>query len=175
MEREEIRQILFNVPEVAGWPELAAPLAQALTHPRHDWELPLIACRAVGGDNQVIARAATALVCVQLCITLVDDMLDQDPRGFHLQIGEGATANVSLALQALAFSLVENIPVDAEYRVAVTASLSRMALATAYGQSLDVQNLEGEENYWKIVRAKSTPFYVTVGLLDTLRGYIFCA
>ena len=42
---------------------------------------------------------------------------------------------------------------------AVTASLAHLALATALGQHLDVQHLEGEANYWKVVRAKSTPFY----------------
>ncbi len=170
MDREEIKQMLFNLPEVAAWPDLAAPLTQALGHPRHDWELPLIACRAVGGDNLVIAPAATALVCVQLSIALVDDMLDQDPRGLHPRIGEGATANVGLALQAIAFRLVENIPVEAEYRAAVTASLAQMALATAFGQSLDVQNLQGEENYWKIVRAKSTPFYGAALHIGALLG-----
>lgn len=170
MEREEIKQMLFNLPEVAAWPDLAAPLIQALDHPRQDWELPLIACRAVGGDNLTIAPAATALVCVQLSIALVDDMLDRDPRGLHLRIGEGATANLSLALQALAFRLVEDISVEAEYRAAVTASLSQMALGTAYGQSLDVQNLQGEENYWKIVRAKSTPFYGAALYIGALLG-----
>jgi geranylgeranyl pyrophosphate synthase len=34
-----------------------------------------------------------------------------------------------------------------------------MALATAAGQDLDVQNLTGEESYWQVVQAKSTPFY----------------
>ena len=46
-----------------------------------------------------------------------------------------------------------------ERRAAVVASLAGMALTTALGQHWDVQNLAGEDNYWKVVRTKSTPFY----------------
>ena len=34
-----------------------------------------------------------------------------------------------------------------------------MGLATAYGQQMDVENRGVEEDYWRVVRAKSTPFY----------------
>ncbi len=161
MNRQELESIVLSVPEVAGWPELADLFVQVLNHPRQDWELPLIATRALGGDEAVVGLAATALILTQISITLVDDILDQDPRGAHHRLGEGAVANIALALQAIAFRLVQETPVDAERRAAVSASLAQMALATAYGQNLDVQNGQGEENYWKVVRAKSTPFYGT--------------
>ncbi|MEW5986456.1 MAG: polyprenyl synthetase family protein, partial [Chloroflexota bacterium] len=48
--------------------------------------------------------------------------------------------------------------------------LARMALATAAGQQMDVQNLPGEENYWRIVAAKSTPFYGAALELGALLG-----
>lgn len=170
MDRKEIESILLNLPEVAAWPEMTNILAHAVSHPRQDWELPLIACRAVGGDNSVATLAAAALVCIQLSITLVDDILDEDPRGVHLQIGAGATANVSLALQAVAFRLVHKTEVDAERRAAVMGALAQMALATAWGQNLDAQQLQGEANYWKTVRAKSTPFYGAALQVGALLG-----
>src|SRR5205814_8273909 len=97
-------------------------------------------------------------MCVQLSITLVDDILDADPRGVHLEIGAGETANVSLALQALALHLIGRLDMEAARRAAIMHSLAQMALGTAFGQSLDVQNLSGEDNYWRVLKAKSTPF-----------------
>jgi geranylgeranyl pyrophosphate synthase len=64
-----------------------------------------------------------------------------------------------LAFQAAALTLVGQTPVPAERRAAASAALARAALTTACGQELDVQNLHGEENYWRVVRTKSTPFY----------------
>jgi geranylgeranyl pyrophosphate synthase len=159
MKREEVKAIVLNLPEVAAWPELSDIFSQAVDHPRQDWELPLLASRAVGGDDSLIPLAGAALICIQLSITVVDDILDQDPRGVHHRIGAGAAANVALALQAAALRLVDDIPVEATRRAAVNRSLAQMALGTAFGQNLDVQNLEGEENYWRVVAAKSTPFY----------------
>ncbi len=170
MNREQVQTIVLNLPQVANWPELADIFTQAMSHPRQDWELPLLASRAVGGDDALVPPAAAALMCVQLSITLVDDILDNDPRGAHLQIGVGATANIAQALQASAFHLIENTPIEAERRAAITVSLAQMILATAFGQSLDVQNLQGEENYWKVVQAKSTPFYGAALQIGALLG-----
>jgi geranylgeranyl pyrophosphate synthase len=96
---------------------------------------------------------------MQVSIILVDDMLDDDPRGEYRRLGNGPTANLALALQAAAFRLIEGAAVEAERRIRAIASLASMALTTALGQKWDIQNLAGEENYWKVVRTKSTPFY----------------
>src|SRR3990170_2910272 len=94
----------------------------------------------------------------------------------------GPAANLALAWQAAAFRLVEQAHVSVERRSAVVASLAGMALTTALGQQWDAQNLAGEDNYWKVVRAKSTPFYAAAlhvgallggaeaGVADGLRG-----
>ena len=159
MNSDQVQAVVLELPLVAKWPDLTGILKQAMSHPRQDWELPLLALRAVGGDENLIPPASAALICIQLSITLVDDILDDDPRGAHLKYGNGATANIAQALQAIAFHLIAALPVAAERRSAVIDSLAQMAFGTAFGQSLDVQNLQGEENYWKVVRAKSTPFY----------------
>jgi geranylgeranyl pyrophosphate synthase len=107
---------------------------------------------------------------MQLSITLVDDMLDHDPRGLHLRIGEGRTANIAFALQAAAHHLVHRSGLDPAVKLAVCACLARMALGTSYGQHLDVQNLEGEENYWQTLRSKSAPFYGSGMEMGALAG-----
>jgi geranylgeranyl pyrophosphate synthase len=124
----------------------------------------------VGGDEAAAIHGAAALACMQISIILVDDMLDDDPRGAHLRLGVGPAANLALAWQAAAIRLVEQAHVSVERRSAVVASLAGMALTTALGQQWDAQNLAGEENYWKVVRAKSTPFYAAALHVGALLG-----
>jgi geranylgeranyl pyrophosphate synthase len=100
-----------------------------------------------------------AMACLQISIILVDDLLDEEADGAQHQMGIGRTANLALALQAAGHLLIEQCDVPAADRAAAALSLTRMALDTAAGQELDVSNLTGEENYWQVVRAKSTPFY----------------
>jgi geranylgeranyl pyrophosphate synthase len=121
--------------------------------------LPALACQAVGGDETVTLPAVAAMACLQVSIILADDMLDQDPRGQHHRMGGGRAANLALAFQAAAFALIGRAPLAADRRAAALAALAQAALVTAAGQELDVRNLTGEENYWRVVRAKSTPFY----------------
>ena len=159
MNAEGIKALVLGLPEVAEWPEMATLFDRSADKPRPDWDLPGLACRAVGGDISVAVPAAAAIACMQVGIILVDDMLDHDPRGEHLRSGCGPAANLALAYQALAFRLVERMEVSEEVRVIISATLAWLALNTALGQHWDAQNLKGEENYWKVVRAKSTPFY----------------
>ncbi|MBU0496147.1 MAG: polyprenyl synthetase family protein [Chloroflexi bacterium] len=156
---EGIKAQVLALPEVAAWPEMVNYVERATHAPRPDWDLPLLACQAVGGDESVAIPGAAAIACLQVSIILVDDMLDEDPRGEHHRFGNGPTANLALAFQAAAFRVAGRAAVVAERRAAVVASLAGLALATARGQHQDVQNLSGEENYWRVVRAKSTPFY----------------
>ena len=167
---ESIRAQVLAVPEVAAWPDIAALFERAASKPRPDWEWPVLACRAVGGDPSWAVPGAAAIGCMYVSIILVDDILDQDPRGEYLKRGCGLTANIALALQAAAFRVIDQAPVSAERRAAVASSLAWLALATCWGQDLDAQNLEGEDNYWKVVRAKSTPFYGTALHVGALLG-----
>lgn len=156
---EIITAQLARLPEIAAWPDINAlfEATPAVAHP--DWEIPVLACQAVGGQAEVAHPAAAAVACLQISIMLVDDMLDEDPRGIYRERGVGPTANLALAFQGAAGRLLAMADVPAAQRLAALNSLSRAGLATAYGQSLDVQNLRGEENYWRVVEAKSTPFY----------------
>ena len=164
-----IRAHLLALPELAAWPEVAGFLSRPIQS-RLDWDLPVLACRAVGGQVEAAAPGAAAIACMQISIILVDDMLDKDPRGEHLHHGIGPTANLALALQAAAFCVIAQAVPDAERRAAINASLTGLALTTALGQHWDSQNLRGEENYWKVVRAKSTPFYGAALQVGALLG-----
>jgi geranylgeranyl diphosphate synthase type I len=162
-----IAQVL-SLPEVAAWPQMADFFERAAD--RVKWDFPLLSCQAVGGEASVAIYGAAAIACTYLSLVLVDDMLDQDPKGAHLQFGHAATANLAFALQAAAFRLIERAPVEAECRAAVYASLAQMALTGAFGQHLDAQNLSGEENYWKIVQAKSATCFGAAFYIGALLG-----
>ena len=154
-----IRDVVCGLPEMATWPEAADLLASREDWVRYDWELPMMACRAAGGEDTTELPACAAIASLQISIILADDMLDQDPRGQHHRMGGGRAANLALAFQAAAFALIGRAPFAADRRAAALAALAQAALVTAAGQELDVRNLTGEENYWRVVRAKSTPFY----------------
>ncbi len=155
----DLKAAVLALPEIADWPEAAGVFSTKAEKVRLDWQLPVFACRAVGGDPSTMAPAAAAVACLQCSIILVDDVLDQDPRGAHHLLGEGRAANLGLAFQAAALALIGRIDVEPCYRAAAMAALAGAAVKTAWGQELDVQNLQGESNYWRVVETKSTPFY----------------
>jgi geranylgeranyl pyrophosphate synthase len=165
-----LRKSILTVPGMDCWREVEELFPDSQDNIRLDWQLPGIASVAVGGDYTTVSPAMAALACVQVSIILVDDMLDEEPEGAHHRFGIGRTANLALALQAAGAVLIDQCKVAAPNRAAAAHALNRMALATAAGQELDVRNLGGEENYWQVVRAKSTPFYGTGLEIGALLG-----
>lgn len=157
--QEHIQAQLQTLPEIATWPEIINVFKLSGAVPRPDWEIPLLSCEASGGDPAAAIVGAAAIACLQVSIMLVDDMLDDDPRGEHLRRGVGNVANMAMALQAAAICLVTQATVSDTQRAKLSACLANATLATSAGQQLDTQNLMGEANYWKQVDAKSTPFY----------------
>lgn len=167
---KKIQEILQTIPELSDWPELLTVFSRSRDQPHPDWEIPLLVCKALRADTHIGLTSAAAIACMQISIMLVDDILDDDPRGEHLKQGVGPVANIALAFQAAAFRLIEFSEAAAAQKWAAAQCLSRMALATSYGQHLDVQNLSGEEDYWRVVEAKSTPFYGAAYQLAAILG-----
>jgi geranylgeranyl pyrophosphate synthase len=162
---------VLDLPEVAAWPEMANTFDYAMTQHRIKlWEFPLLACQAVGSEVSAAVPGAASVSCLQLSLMLVDDMLDEDPRGMYHQFGRAATANLAFAFQSAAFCVVEQAPVEIAQHAVICASLARMTLAVAFGQHLDAQNLAGEEGYWKIAETKSAPYFGTALQIGALLG-----
>jgi len=159
MDIEEVKAQVLALPEVQAWPDMLRIFIYQANQPNQVWDWPFRACRAVGGEESLAASSAAAILCMMPGAALIDDMLDQDPRGEHLRLGDAAAANLSFAFQAATYKLISQTPVDAERRSAVLACFAQMALTIAYGQELDKQNLSGEENYWKVTHAKSSSYF----------------
>lgn len=166
-----IQQRLLALPEIAQWADLRAllerPVRQRATSV---WEYPTLACQAVGGAPEAAFPAVTAVFASLLAIHLVDDMLDDDPRGLYRRLGAGTAANLALALQAAGHRELDQAPVAAGTRALLNGSLARMAFATAYGQSLDSREVTDEAEYWQVVGAKTPPLFGSAFFLGAVLG-----
>lgn len=161
MQTKDILALLENLPDLQIWPEIHQIFPDPDAPMRTDWMLPLYSIRALGGNESDAVPLATALACVQMSIILVDDILDDDPRGYHLGMGSGRAANLALALQAAAHLTLKFGSIVPERLPAIADCLQAMAFATAAGQEMDVGTISGEDDYWHLVKAKSTPFYAS--------------
>lgn len=172
MSLERIQERLRALPEIAGWPDLGALVEAAIEQQggRSVWDYPRLACRAVGGSEEAALPACTAVFCALASIHLVDDLLDEDPRGDYRRLGVGNTANLALALQAAGHRVLEEAAVPAAVRSDLDAKLAQMALATAYGQSLDLHEPADEAGYWRTVEAKTPPLFATALAMGALLG-----
>lgn len=160
-----------NTPHISEWMELQALFSRVASgKPRH-WLLPLRACEAVGGTTKQAVHAAVAVASSHIGIVLVDDMLDADPRGEHLRVGEPAAANMASALQAAALAAITRSEMNTESKLAALQSINEMFLTTTLGQYWDVQSHEIDEaGYWRIAKTKSSPFFGETLHLGALMG-----
>jgi geranylgeranyl pyrophosphate synthase len=159
MSIEAIRSLVLQLPEVADWPQVAGLLDRELpSSALYTWDYCRAACLAVGGSPADSLPGEAAILCSLLSIHLVDDVLDEDERGLYRKLGAGQVANMALGLQGAAGRLLAGVE-GAERRAAMLDALSRMNLATAWGQHLDVSDLPGEEAYWRVARAKTPPLF----------------
>ena len=159
-----LRQLFLQLPNSQTWP-LLNEIWHKATEPeqlRMAWRLPLLSCEAVGGELKTAVFGVAAIGCMQLSIIFVDDVLDDDVNGVHQRYGAGVAANLAVALQGTAVTLLQQAPITESVRWQVAHCLSQMALDTAVGQYLDTtphSDVDAETMYWRIVRAKSGPFF----------------
>jgi geranylgeranyl pyrophosphate synthase len=169
---EAALDFLMSLPIVQDWSEIQVILKKACGKRPRDWLLPLLACKAVGGSIGQAVPAAAAIACLQISIILVDDLLDADPRGEHHRVGTPATVNLAIAFHAIALDAIARSNAKRAIKLAVLCRLNQMMLTTAFGQHKDVQGPKDEEDYWRIVRTKSSPFFGSALYVGSLMGGI---
>lgn len=161
-------QTLLEQPAVTQWPLLQHTLRQAGGQPPVAWDFPIAGCTAVGGTPEAVMPAVAAITCAHIAIILIDDILDDDPRGEYRHLGAGRAANLATGLASLGQHMLERTPCA---QPALAASIyARLMGNTAYGQDLDVQNTHTEEGYWAVAKAKSSPYFATALSLGGLYG-----
>lgn len=161
---------LLTFPIFESWHEMETILRRSASGRPRDWQLPIIACQAVGASPEKAIPASAALACAQLSIILVDDMLDDDPRGEYQRIGNGRAANFAIAFQAAGVDALLGSRASLKVRKGAVSSLNQMMSMTALGQDLDIQNPADEISYWRVVANKSAPFFGCAIHLGALFG-----
>jgi geranylgeranyl pyrophosphate synthase len=134
------------------------------------WDYPSAACLAVGGEAADALPGAAAVFCSLISIHLVDDMLDDDPKGDYHRLGAGRTANLGLAFQAAGHLVLDDPGVHPRIRAALHATFARMSIGTAFGQDMDSRELRSEEEYWHTVGTKTPPLFGAAFRMGALLG-----
>ena len=161
---------LAGIPIFESWPELKELSMRMATRKPRGWTLLAIACQSVGGTFEQAIPASAAFVCMFFAIGLLDDMLDQDPRGEYHRIGAGQAANIASAFQALAAETLFASKFPIETKLAMVYKINHMGLNTAFGQYLDIQNPQTEDAYWEMVDTKSGLYFEPAFSLGALAG-----
>mgnify|MGYP000306518190 CR=1 FL=1 len=152
---------LNGIPTIRDWPELNDFLRKVVAgKPRH-WRLVARACQAAGGTPEQALPGMAALGALFLNIVLIDDMLDQDPKGQYHRLGHAATANIASAFQAAGYEAIARSPLPPLAQAQIYQRLTAMLLQTTLGQYWDSHNPSDEASYWQVTRAKSSPYFAT--------------
>jgi geranylgeranyl pyrophosphate synthase len=168
---DRLKAQIRGLPQVAAWPEMLERIEGAVhSDLRCIWDFPIVACQAVGGTAGAALAGAAAVFCSLIGIHLVDDLLDDDPRGDFRRLGAGPAANLALAFQAAGHGALDDPEVPLTVRAELHACLARMSLATAYGQHLDSREVGSEAEYWQVVEAKTPPLFGAALRLGALLG-----
>lgn len=162
----EFRQL----PHTSLWPEAVRVFQIAAARKPEHWLIPVRACEAVGGTQVQAVFPIVAIGCAHVGILLVDDMLDDDPRGDYHQIGMPAASNLACFLQAAALQATARSAPDPLSQLAAMNSMNEMFFSTACGQYLDLQAPSVESEYWRVTKTKSSPFFGAALELGALAG-----
>ncbi|HXU29218.1 MAG TPA: polyprenyl synthetase family protein [Thermoanaerobaculia bacterium] len=167
---ERLKEMVVHLPEVNRWPGMHDLIHRANHRDEISaWEYPVAACLASGGTEEQALPGAAAIFCALTAIHLIDDLLDEDPKGDFHRLGVGRVANLASAFQAAAHRLIENFSAGPRSS-ALQAQLSRAFISTARGQELDTVEAVTEEDYWQRVEAKTPPLFAAAFALGGLLG-----
>lgn len=168
---QQILKDFLSIPQVRTWVEMRRIFSRLASEKPAHWLLPQQICEAVGGNKLDAIPSLLAVACSHISIIMVDDMLDSDPRGEYLKVGEAAAANMASALQSAALVSIARCEMNARSRLTALESINEMFLATTLGQYWDVQARDIDEAmYWKIAKSKSSPFFGLAFHLGALIG-----
>lgn len=161
----------FSVlPCTGSWEEARKLFEQAASRKPDHWLIPARACESVGGSPAQALPAILAIGCAHVGILLVDDMLDDDPRGDYHRLGMPAVSNLACFFQSAALHALTRCTEDSTFQLVALQDFNKMFLSTAFGQFLDVQAPTSESAYWEVARTKSSPFFGVALQLGALVG-----
>ena len=141
-----------------SWPYMLEIFKGAADKHPHGWDILVPACTAVGGTVEQAVPGVAALGCLQIAILIIDDLLDEDPRGVHHQIGPALAANLASTFQSDGLRIITGLDLPADTRLGILRIFNEMMGRIAVGQKMDAESPNTEEAYWQLVQAKSSPY-----------------
>ena len=127
---------ISNLPVLKAWPESKIMLDHAASKQPRDWRLPLLVCEAVGAKPEQSVPASASVACALIGILLIDDMLDDDPRGEFQRIGQAQTANFASAFLSAASQAILQSEAGPSAKLYALESVNQMIVTVAFGQYL---------------------------------------
>jgi len=167
---QAIHNYLLSTPIFQTWEEPRRVVEKFISMRPRDWRLPLLTCEAVCNSGEPGLAAASALACAQISIILVDDMLDDDPRGEFQKIGAGQTANLASTFICAGQQAILHSRASPEMKYSALQVLNEMMQTVSYGQYLDLFPPQDEDTYWQIVESKSGSFFGSAMRMGALFG-----
>lgn len=168
---EQLIDNFSNLPHLKEWKEVQTLFQRVASSKPAHWLLTVHVCESVGGSKEQSIPAMLAVACGHIGIVLVDDMLDADDRGEYRKLGEPAVANMASALQSAALHVITESELNQNAKLLAIEAVNEMFFATTIGQYWDVNSIvKDEDDYWKIAKAKSSPFFSTSLQLGALFG-----
>ncbi len=158
------------LPVMESWNDALSIFRRAASGKPSHWLIPVHVCEAVGGSREQAISAMLAIGCAHAGILLIDDMLDNDPRGDYHHLGMPATSNLAAAFQSAAIIAASRCASAPSDRLLAVTDFNEMFRLTAWGQFLDSQTPADEDAYWQIVKTKSSPFFGAAYLAGALAG-----
>lgn len=163
-------EYVLTLPITQSWPEFQTIFKRIATYQPKHWLLPVKSCLAVGGSAEQAIPAVAAIACAQIGIVLLDDMLDDDPRGEYHLLGYAVAANLGATFQIAGLEAILFPEVLPSKKLNALRSANQMLLTVALGQHMDTKQPTNEASYWQIVERKSAAFFGTALLLGALLG-----
>lgn len=171
MDVERIHDSLLAMPEIRELPPLVEQLAGVKPSKQIPcWDYPALACEALGGEPEHTLPAAIAIFASLGAIHLFDDMLDQDPRGLHVELGHGIVANLAACLQAAAHRAIAQAELAPHVAAAMQARLAAMTMATCLAQHRDTSPCADEDAYFRVIDSKTPPLFSCALALGALHA-----
>ena len=100
---------VFQKAELFGkWENLHEILEKSIKSNPNIQNLTTAGCMSLKGSKEELLFVIAALYSFQKSIILVDDILDNDPRGEHILIGEGQASNLAQVYLGTGFRIINN-------------------------------------------------------------------
>ena len=116
-------------------------------------------CLAVGGDLETLPDAIAAVCCIHMGIKIIDDLIDEDQRGIHVNVGVGQAANAAYIYHATGIQIILDSSYPVHQKIKVIESLVHFAKKTSIGQYYDATQIFVPNNFYHALKLKSGPLF----------------